>query len=265
VAWVVGGGVATGIALGAALFFRAASEDRYAALGMVSLSGGRFRVGADDLVASVAGVTLGNEIASASREPFALLPMSVVVGPFSMDRVEVSVRAYARCVAAGACTQAGSAFRCSGGERLASRRDLPITCVSHEQAANFCAWAGKRLPTEVEWEFAARGTAGRRYPWGDSPVDAARLCSRQSEPCAVGSRPAGATPEGIFDLAGNVWEWTSSNHCGRTVRDCGNGFKAVRGGPLTYQHDEQLQAQSAFRHSVPASQRDWDLGFRCAR
>ncbi len=232
---------------------------------MVSLPGGRLRLGADDLLANVAGITLGNEMASGSSEPFALLPVSVVVEPFAMDRSEVTVQAYAGCVAQGACTAAGSAFRCSAGERLASRQNLPITCVSYQQAAAFCAWVGKRLPSEVEWEFAARGTAGRRYPWGEAPVDPTRLCSRQSEPCAVGSRPAGATPEGIFDLAGNVWEWTRSDDCGRTVRDCGNGLKVVHGGPLAYERDEELQARSAFRHSVPESQRDWALGFRCVR
>lgn len=263
--WMIVGGALLAAAVGvAATLGPWSAEDPVVVT--VSLPGGAFRAGADDLVAQVAGVLLANEmVRGTSSVPFALELATLEVKPFAMDRTEVTVTAYARCVAAGRCSSAGNGFRCSAGDRLSSRSHLPITCVDYEQAARFCAWAGKRLPTEVEWEYAARGPGSRRYPWGDAPVDVTRLCSKQAEPCAVGSRPAGATPEGILDLAGNVWEWTSSDNCGRTVGNCGNGYKAVRGGPLTYEHDEEAQARAAFRHSVPEGKRDWDLGFRCAR
>jgi eukaryotic-like serine/threonine-protein kinase len=189
----------------------------------------------------------------------------VNIAAFAIDRTEVTFAAYLRCVEARCCSPAGTDFRCSAGDRLSSRSALPITCVDYEQAAQYCAWAGKRLPTELEWEYAARGEPGRSYPWGDAPVSATMLCSRQSEPCSVASRPRGATPEGVFDLAGIVWEWTQSDNCGREPADCHKGYKVVKGGPLVYEHDEAVQARSAFRQSVPVGRRDWDLGFRCAR
>jgi formylglycine-generating enzyme required for sulfatase activity len=241
------------------------ATDPYATLGMAAIHAGHFVAGADDLSVVVHASTPGDMFPPGSLEPFALRPREVQVAGFAMDRTEVTVDAYAHCVEAGACSRAGADFRCSAGDRLSSRSALPITCVDYSQAERFCKWAGKRLPTELEWEYAARGEAGRRYPWGDAPVSARLMCSRQSEPCSVASRPAGATPEGIFDLAGNVWEWTRSDHCGREPAACHNRFKVVKGGPLTYQRDEDKQARGAFRQSAPVGQSDWDLGFRCVR
>ena len=239
------------------------ATDPYAALGMAAIRAGRFVAGADDL--SVVVYKVDAFLAPGSLEPFALRPREVQMAAFAIDRTEVTVDAYARCVKAGACSSAGAGFRCSAGDRLSSRNALPITCVDYSQAERFCEWTGKRLPTELEWEYAGRGEPGRRYPWGDAPVSARLMCSRQSEPCSVASRPTGATPEGIFDLAGNVWEWTQSDNCGREPANCHNGFKVVKGGPLTYEHDEDKQARGAFRQSVPVGQSDWDLGFRCVR
>jgi formylglycine-generating enzyme required for sulfatase activity len=137
-----------------------AREDRHQLLGMAQIAAGSFRIGADDLLVVVAGVSgLGN----ASLEPFALRPQSVSVAPFEMDRTEVTVRAYAACVESGACRPAGTGFRCSAGPRLQGRDDLPVTCVRYDDARAYCAWRNKRLPTEIEWEYAARGVSARRY------------------------------------------------------------------------------------------------------
>ena len=92
------------------------------------------------------------------------------------------------------------------------KADHPVTCVSWHDAMAFCNWAGVRLPTEAEWEKAARGTDGRIWPWGNQKPNK-ELCNFNmdvGDTTAVGSYPKGASPYGVLDAAGNVWEWTSS-------------------------------------------------------
>ena len=103
----------------------------------------------------------------------------------------------------------------------------PVTNVSWNQAVRYCAWFGCRLPREDEWEFAARGEEGRRYPWGPEPPDdsLAFFGGKLAHAAPVGLLPDGATPEGLQGLAGNVWEWTGS--------DYGQTTKVVRGGDST--------------------------------
>ena len=133
-----------------------------------------------------------------------------------MERTLATVKEYRACEGAGACTPTPDKPYCN--EHIAARDNHPINCVTWAQANAFCGWMGARLPTEEEWEYAARGTDGRRYPWGDD-APAKQLCwdgatsdlgmMKRRGTCPVGAHPTGASPFGLLDMAGNVWEWSS--------------------------------------------------------
>lgn len=151
----------------------------------------------------------------------------------------------------------------------------PVNEVTWNGARSYCAWRGARLPTEAEWEAAARGREGRRYPWGDQPPTAERAVfgrrSNETEP--VGSRPAGATPDGVHDLAGNVAEWTSSLYRPYPYRrDDGRedpevpGERVTRGGDHVFDSTpEKLRTtfRAGFSRATDVGHRH--IGFRCAR
>jgi eukaryotic-like serine/threonine-protein kinase len=133
---------------------------------------------------------------------------------FVIDRYEVTNARYAACVRAGACSAPAllSSFKRPEYFGALEFSDYPVIHVSWGQAATFCSWAGGRLPTEAEWERAARGTAdSRTFPWGDGPPDCnkANFAGCVGDTDRVGRRPAGQSPYGVFDMAGNVWEWTA--------------------------------------------------------
>jgi formylglycine-generating enzyme required for sulfatase activity len=146
----------------------------------------------------------------------------------------------------------------------------PDVQVSARDAAAFCAWAGLRLPSEAEWEFAARGADGRRYPWGDGVPEqgpGARANFGSVACCApdtsdgyrhtapVGSYPGGASPFGVLDMAGNVWEWTASRFPGKP------DHVALRGGGWG---NNPYCLRAAYRHGNPPDIGLDMVGFRCA-
>jgi formylglycine-generating enzyme required for sulfatase activity len=134
----------------------------------------------------------------------------VYLDAFWVDRLEVTNAMYAACVGAGGCTPPAHSRHYGPSEY----QGHPVLGVSWNQAVAYCAWAGRRLPTEAEWEKAARGPDGRRFPWGNEAPDPTRLNFDRlvDDTVRVGSYPPGASPYGALDMGGNVWEWVSDGY-----------------------------------------------------
>jgi formylglycine-generating enzyme len=241
-------------------------------------------------MARIAGGTfsMGSEGGSPDERPV----HSEEVRPFALDRTEVTVAAYARCVAEGKCGEptghATSGFRqfCNW-KHPEGRDDHPINCVTWIEADVYCRAVGKRLPSEVEWEYAARRPDGRTYPWGEAVPDAQRAnacgegCVQNGkakgfdgwkpalfpddpypETAPVGSFSAGQSADGIMDLAGNVWEWTASGYAEAYDRARDEGLRVNRGGGG---RDGVATFRATARSKNRPSDRTGGIGFRCAK
>jgi serine/threonine-protein kinase len=196
------------------------------------------------------------------------------VGDFWIMRTEVTNAQYQRCVEAGECTVPANVRY---GQPQFARQ--PVTDVDWTQANAYARWAGGRLPTEAEWEKACRGADARIYPWGGEPPGPDLLNYRDSRlnmVNEVASYPSGASPYGVLDMAGNVWEWTGSLW-GE------DGHEATFGYPYDAQDGREDQmapstmkrvlrggafgrgagnVRCAARGGYPPDYRYWDLGFR---
>ncbi|MEO8875632.1 MAG: SUMF1/EgtB/PvdO family nonheme iron enzyme, partial [Polyangiaceae bacterium] len=262
--------------------------------GMVPIPGGQFFLGSDD------------------GEPAEKPAHAVVLRPYCIDRYEVSVAQYIDCSERGHCKRASSTNEWDGitaKEREtydplcnirqpATRSTHPVNCVTWEMSAIFCHDIGKRLPTEAEWEFAARGSDGRKYPWGDDAPTGGHLNACGPECVAwgkehgvsftamydvndhfpntspVGSFPAGASRFGVEDVVGNVWEWVNdwygpykAGKIGEPEHDPkgppDGKQRVIRGGAWNSENPNWLRP--SFRYRDTPGKESFGIGFRCAK
>jgi len=205
---------------------------------------------------------------------------SVQLPEFEIDKHEVTNAKYAECVQAGACTPPSSLASETREKYFDTPEfaDFPVIFVSWKQASAYCTWAGKRLPTEAEWEKAARGTTKNTFPWGDAApncdtsnaIKAGVLETCTTDTQRVGSYPGGASPDGVLDMAGNVWEWTASRYVANYLP--GAPEEALTGGPADLYRVVRGGGWDSAPLNLLISSRSFDpdfhssdnLGFRCA-
>jgi len=210
--------------------------------------------------------------------------------PFRIDTFEVTVARWKACIGGGGCKQPTKTFKTSGagftyGEK--GREQHPVSGVSWADAVAFCKWAGGRLPTEAEWEKAARGScktiapkscngSAFIYPWGDDAASCQRAvladggdgCGKKTT-WAVGSKPLGKSPYGAHDMAGNVWEWVAdwykADHYAKAKTNDPPGpevgDKRVLRGGSAFWSDTYLR--TSYRSKENPAAAELDIGFRC--
>ncbi len=246
--------------------------------GMVGVSAGCFTMGAKD------------------GDPDEHPPHRVCLANFALDRTEVTVNSYAKCVNAGECQvptgylansdpKAKGAWKAKCNWNAPGRGNHPVNCVKWQLARTYCKWKTKRLPTEAEWEYAAQSSKGRIYPWGSAPPTCRLVvmsdssgsgCGKQTT-WPVGSKPAGKGPFGAVDQAGNVWEWTEdcwalrfydecAGRCSNPLNHCvGTQKRVIRGASFTL----GTRKRSAFRTTLRGYYRPYargqGIGFRCVK
>ncbi|RME76256.1 MAG: formylglycine-generating enzyme family protein [Chloroflexi bacterium] len=222
-----------------------------------------------DMVMIPAGTFLmGSSTGAPDEQP----EHEVTLDAFLLDRFEVSNADYRRCVAEGGCTQTGFAdgFTRPGYRDDPAFNNFPVVGATWEQAAAYCRWAGKRLPTEAEWEYAASGPENRIWPWGNT-FNPALTAASAPDTQPVDSHPDGVSPFGIFNMAGNVNEWVqdvydetfySRSPARNPVNLEGGDRRVFRGG--SFANPDGSFYTTSRRYHQAFSFADVDIGFRCA-
>ncbi len=214
----------------------------------------------------------------------------VALDSFGIDRTEVTNRQYRQCMEAGACepqepTELDNSNISDTYVSDSAYDDYPVIFATWLQATAYCEWAGARLPTEAEWEYAARGPEGNLFPWGNT-FDGTKLnycdtnCARDhadkstddgyAEAAPVGTYPDGASWCGAWDMAGNDWEWAAdwyvawyygSSPSENPTGPSNGRIRVVRGGGWFI---GPHYARSTFRYGSPPDDKEWVYSFRCA-
>lgn len=212
--------------------------------GMIYIPGGTFLMGRND------------------ADKFEAPAHEVIVKPFFIDINEVTNGEYQSFIAATGY-RAPSSWK--NGKYSAGEERFPVVNVTWKDADTYAVWAGKRLPTEEEWEYAARGNDGRLYPWGNTWNSDLANADRSvnGRLFDVGSFPNGASPFKLMDMCGNVWEWTSSELLSYADKNQKLGIgRVIRGGAFDVAAD---RATATYRGFVPPENAYDKTGFRCAR
>ena len=213
-----------------------------------------------------AGVfTMGHDDAWEGQKP----AHEVALDAFWVDETEVTNRMYALCAQAGDCRPPEDITSYTRDQYYldAQYAEYPVVRVSWRDANDYCRWAGRSLPSEAQWEKAARGTDRRLYPWGNQSPDQDLLnnsaVSFLEDTVQVGSYPTGTSPYGALDVAGNVWEWTADwfdaypGGDPQASENFGKTYRVLRGGSFV----DAADATTRY-HNYPEL-RNYDIGFRC--
>ncbi|HAH32530.1 MAG TPA: hypothetical protein DCL44_09490 [Elusimicrobia bacterium] len=228
----------------------------------VTINGGKFMMGTDSS-------QMGLEDAKPVHE--------VAIRTFDISKTAVTVEQYEECVLKGGCTEPGTGRDCNWG--LTGRRLHPVNCVDWNQAVQYAKFKGARLPSESEWEYAAKsGGKNQKYPWGseEAACDKAVMANKDGHGCGkkstmpVCSKQAGNTEQDLCDMAGNVWQWVQDKYQdsykgasdGSAFEDSGSR-RVMRGGSFSYYPTVGLRAD--FRSNDKPNKRSNDVGFRLAR
>ena len=203
---------------------------------------------------------------------------SVNVPAFEITRIEITLAQFRACHDSGYCWEPSTAAGAGCTWGTAGRDNHPINCMTWDDADNFCKWVGGRLPSEAEWEFAARGEEGREYPWGNEAASCSYAIMNEGGTASCGgeytwpvcSKPAGNTPQGLCDMAGNVWEWVHDlwhdDYTGApadgSAWDSPGLSGVIRGGDFD---TDAYQVRATYRYAAYSSHGYIDMGFRCAR
>jgi formylglycine-generating enzyme required for sulfatase activity len=230
--------------------------------GMILIPGGSFEMGSDAF--------------SDDERP----ARQVEVDPFYIDATEVTVEQYALCYQTGSCEVPNAGGDCNW--EVPGREGHPVNCVSWFDAYVYCGWIGgtleKRLPTEAEWEKAARGEDARIYPWGDDPPPSCTHASMNEgagggcgvdSSIPVGSKPLGDSPYAVHDMAGSVWDWVADWYAVYDFSETDNPtgpasgrFHVIRGGG--WNTTDLNWFRTSARNPTDGTG-NANIGFRCAQ